>query len=65
MEQFGQGFFLILKSRKMKKTNIVEVFIEHLDNIFYEGYAYQLAAENPEAYTFEFNQFMDSYNFKK
>jgi hypothetical protein len=42
----------------------IEVFIEHLDSIYYEGYAYHLASDNPQAFTFELNQFLDNYNFK-
>ena len=42
----------------------IEVFTEYLDSIYYQGYAEQLASENPQAFTFELNQFFDNYNFK-
>ena len=41
----------------------IEVFIEYLDGIYYEGYARHLAEDNPTAYNFELNQFFDNYNF--
>lgn len=41
----------------------IEVFTEYLDSIYYEGYTEQLASDNPQAFTFELNQFFDNYNF--
>jgi hypothetical protein len=38
-----------------------EVFIEHLDAIYWSGYAEQLAESNPEAFTFELDQFLTLY----
>jgi hypothetical protein len=38
-----------------------EQFIELTDQIFWEGYAEQLAKENPEAFRFEFNDFLNAY----
>ena len=43
---------------------MIELFIEYLDSIYWEGYAQQLASDNPQAYTFELNQFLDNYNFQ-
>lgn len=34
------------------------LFIEYLDSIYYTGYAQQIAAENPELFTFEFREFI-------
>jgi len=36
-------------------------FVAFLDSIFYEGYAEQLAKENPEYFTIEFNNYLDQY----
>ena len=41
-----------------------EQFIEFTDQIFWEGYAEQLAKENPEAFRFEFNDFVNAYQSK-
>jgi len=38
-----------------------DLFIQHLETIFWEGAAEQMAAEQPEQYNFLFNQFIDSY----
>lgn len=40
-----------------------QAFFEFLDSIYYEGYAETLANDNPEAFNFELNQFLDNYNF--
>lgn len=40
---------------------MVEIFNEFLDSLYWEGYARQLAAENPERYDFELNQFLNNY----
>lgn len=45
-------------------ANVTEIFIQHLDGIYWEGFARQLATENPEAYTFEYQQFFNNYNFQ-
>jgi len=36
-------------------------FVCFMDSIFYEGYAEELAKENPEEFTFEFNNYLDNY----
>lgn len=38
-----------------------ELFIELMNQIFWEGYAEQLADENPQAYNFEFDNFLNTY----
>lgn len=38
-----------------------EVFIEQLDAIYWQGYAEQLAEENPQAFSFELKQFLNNY----
>jgi hypothetical protein len=39
-----------------------ELFIELTDQLFYEGYAEQLAQENPEMFQIEFNEFLNNYS---
>ena len=39
-----------------------ELFIELLNQIFWEGYAEQLAQDNPEEFQFEYNEFLNTYN---
>jgi len=41
---------------------MIELFIELTYQIFWEGYAEQLAAEDPVVFQQELNEFMDSYN---
>lgn len=38
-----------------------EQFIELTNQIFWEGYAEQLAKENPERFQFEYNDFLSTY----
>ena len=42
---------------------MMQSFVDYLDSLYWEGYAENLANENPEAFTFELNQFQDNYNF--
>jgi hypothetical protein len=39
-----------------------ELFIALTDQLFWEGYAEQLAKENPQAFQFEFNDFLNNYS---
>jgi hypothetical protein len=57
---FGKGIF----SRFHQKTGIkmYELFIELTNQIFWDGYAQQLAKENPAAFQLEFAEFANSYN---
>lgn len=41
---------------------MTELFIELTDQIFWEGYAEQLAGENPANFQQGLNGFMNSYN---
>jgi hypothetical protein len=41
---------------------MLELFIELTNQIFWEGYAQQLATENPEVFQMELNEFMNDYN---
>ncbi len=40
---------------------MLELFIEFTDQIFWEGYAEQMADENPEKFNFELNDFLTLY----
>jgi len=40
-----------------------EQFIELTNQLFWEGYAEQLAQENPARFQFELNDFMNTYQF--
>lgn len=46
----------------IKRDTMIELFIELTDQIFWEGYAEQLAGENPAIFQQELNEFMNSYN---
>gem|GEM_PF-536007 len=47
----------------LPKTGIkmYEQFIELTDQIFWDGYAAKLAAEDPAKFRFEFNEFLNTY----
>lgn len=40
-----------------------EIFIELMNQIFWEGYAEQMAHDNPAEFLFEFNEFLNAYTF--
>lgn len=55
-----------LKFYKMSHENtaslgMFDAFINHLDSIFWDGYAEQLANDNPQLYNFEYDQFFTNY----
>ena len=39
-----------------------ELFIELMNQIFWEGYAEQMAKENPADFQFQYNEFLTAYN---
>jgi hypothetical protein len=41
---------------------MLELFIEMVDTIFYDGYAEQLSKENPARFNFELEEFMNAYS---
>jgi len=41
-----------------------ELFIELTNQIFWEGYAEQMAQENPAVFQFEFNEFFNNYQYE-
>jgi hypothetical protein len=42
--------------------NLLEIFIEFIDAIYFPGYADQMAEENPEKFNFEYEEFASSLN---
>lgn len=42
---------------------MITLFIEFTDQIFWEGYAEQMAEENPQKFNHELNDFLTIYNF--
>lgn len=40
---------------------MIEAFFEFIDSIYWNGYAEQMAEENPEKFNFELNEFLNSY----
>lgn len=46
----------------LKAMAIIEIFIELTNQIFWEGYAEQLAKDNPAAFHLELAEFMNCYN---
>ena len=45
----------------MSNEQKYQLFIEYLDSIYFEGYAVQLAKENPNQYKAEFKTFKTYY----
>jgi len=41
--------------------NLIEIFHEWLDSLYYEGYSQQIAVEYPELYEWEYLLFMEIY----
>jgi hypothetical protein len=41
---------------------MLEIFIELTNQIFWDGYAQELAKSNPAGFDFEFNEFLNSYH---
>lgn len=40
---------------------LILLFIEINDSLFYPGYTEEMAAENPDWFSFEYNQFLENY----
>lgn len=43
---------------------MIELFHELMAGLYWEGYAEELAATDPERYTFELNDFLTQYTTK-
>lgn len=41
-----------------------DLFISLMDSLNYEGYAEQLAKENPALFQYEFNEFLNAYGYE-
>ena len=41
---------------------MIQLFIELTNQIYWDGYAEELAKSNPALFHFEFNEFINSYN---
>lgn len=41
---------------------MLELFIELTNQLFWMGYAEQMAKEKPEVFRFEFKEFINAYN---
>jgi len=52
------GAFLNLT---LKENPMYEQFIELTDQLFWEGYAEQMAKEDPEKFRLELNDFLNTY----
>lgn len=48
-----------MKRKESKK--MFDAFIEFIDGLFWDGYAQQLATENPKQYNYELNEFFNNY----
>jgi hypothetical protein len=42
--------------------NLLELFIEFIDDIYFTGYAQQISQEDPEKFSFEYEEFVSSLN---
>lgn len=43
-------------------STMLEIFIELTNQLFWDGYAQELAKENPAGFQMEFNEFLNAYN---
>ncbi|WP_162847143.1 hypothetical protein [Mucilaginibacter gracilis] len=41
---------------------MLEIFIELTNQIFWDGYAQQLATDSPAVFQYEFNDFLNNYS---
>ena len=42
---------------------MIQLFIELTNQIYWVGYAQELAKSDPQAFQFELNDFLNAYNF--
>ena len=40
---------------------MIEIFVEFIDSIYWQGYAKNLAEDDPEKFSFELNEFLENY----
>jgi hypothetical protein len=55
-----QGVFQ--EDKPLKAIAMLELFIELTNQLFWDGYAQQLAGENPAIFQLEFDEFLNSFN---
>ena len=46
----------------LKIKTMLELFIELTNQIFWVGYAQELACSNPSLFQFEYNEFLNAYS---
>ncbi|EHQ24657.1 hypothetical protein [Mucilaginibacter paludis] len=51
------------KVEPLKIVNMLELFIELTNQIFWDGYAENLAHENPAAFQLEYTEFLNGFNY--
>lgn len=51
------------RSNHLKAKAMLEIFIELTNQIYWVGYAQELAKDNPSFFQFEFNEFLNTYQF--
>ncbi len=51
-----------LKTSHLKANTMLDLFIELTNQIFWDGYAQQLAKESPAIFQLEYNDFLTTYN---
>lgn len=54
----------IIKVSPPNTHAMYELFVELTDQLFYEGYAEQLAQTDPQALQTEFNDFLNAYSYE-
>lgn len=52
------------KDRPEVSSGTVEVFIEQMDSLYWQGYARELATSKPEEYTAQLWQFMNEHKLE-
>lgn len=40
---------------------MIELFIELVDSLYFQGYVEEMALNNPEKFYFEYNDFLENY----
>ena len=45
-------------------NTMYDLFIELTDQLFWTGYAEQLAKDNPAVFQYEFNDFLNNYSYE-
>lgn len=51
----------LMKSFKVNRDQMYDLFVELTNQLFWDGYAEQLATEDPQRFNFELNDFFNNY----